>query len=54
MTVILLGMMIVHGQYMTTINFEVSRSNVKVTVAFYAETMSAQHLEKFLSDSHGT
>jgi len=35
-------------------NFEVSRSNVKVTVAFYAKAMSAQYLEKFLSDSHGT
>jgi len=39
---------------MTPINFEVSRSNVKVTVAFYAKTMSAQYLKKFLSDSHGT
>jgi len=38
---------------MTPINFDVSRSNVKVTVAFYAKTMSAPYLEKFLSDSHG-
>ena len=36
------------------ISFAVSRSNVKVTVAFYAKTMSAQYLEKFLSGSHGT
>jgi len=35
-------------------NIEVSRSNVKVTVAFYAKTVSVQYLEKFLSDSHGT
>ena len=28
-------------------NFEVSWSNVKVTVAFYAKTMSAQYLGKF-------
>jgi len=39
---------------MTLINFEVSRSNVKVTVAFYAKTVSAHYIEKFLSDSHGT
>ena len=39
---------------MTLINVEVTRSKVKVTVAFNAETMSAQYLEKFLSDSHGT
>jgi len=39
---------------MIPINFEVCRSNVKVTVAFNAKTMSAQYLEKFLSDSHGT
>ena len=25
-----------------------------VTVAFYAKTMSAQYLEKFMSDSHCT
>ena len=31
---------------MTPINFEVSRLNVKVTVAFYAKTMSAQYLER--------
>ena len=39
---------------MNPINFEVSRSNVKVTVAFYAKTMSAQYLEKFMNDSHFT
>jgi len=43
-----------HGQFMTPTHFEVSRSKVKVTVAFYAKTMSAQYLEKFLSDSHDT
>jgi len=30
---------------MTPINFEVSRSNVKVSVAFYAKTMSTQYLD---------
>jgi len=39
---------------MTLLNFEVSKSNVKVTVAFYAKTMSAHYNEKFLSDSHVT
>ena len=39
---------------MTPISFEVTRSNVKVTVAFNAKTMSPQYLEKFMSDSHGT
>ena len=39
---------------MTPINFKVSRSDVKVTVAFYAKTTSAQYLENFLSDSRGT
>jgi len=34
---------------MSPINVEVSRSNVKVTVAFYAKTFSAKYLEKFLS-----
>ena len=38
---------------MTPINFEISRSNFKVTVTIYAKTMSAQYLEKFLSDRHG-
>ena len=33
---------------------KVTRSKVKVTVAFYAKTMYAQYLEKFLSDIHGT
>jgi len=39
---------------MTTINSEVTRSKVKVTVPLNAKTMSAQYLEKFMSDSHGT
>ena len=39
---------------MIPVHFRVSRSNVKVTVAFYAKTMSAQYLETFLSDSHDT
>ena len=39
---------------MTHINVEVSKSNVKVTVAFYAKTLSAKYLIKLLSDSHGT
>jgi len=39
---------------MTPIHFEVSRTKVNVTVAFYAKTVSAQYLEKFLSDSHGS
>jgi len=39
---------------MTPIHFEVSRSKVKVTVAFYAKNMSAPYLEKFMSDSHST
>jgi len=49
-----LGRKIVHTQQMTPLNVEVTRSKVKVTVAFYAKTMSAQYLEKFLSDNHGT
>ena len=49
-----LGRKIGNGQQMTSINVKISRSNVKDTVAFYAITMSAQYLEKFLSDSHGT
>jgi len=39
---------------MTPINFEVTRSKVKATVPSNAKTMSAQYLEKFMSDSHGT
>ena len=39
---------------MTPINFEVTCLKVKVTVPFNAKTMSAQYLEKFMSDSHGT
>jgi len=34
--------------------YEVTRSKVKVTVAFYAKTMCAQNLEKFKDDSHST
>ena len=49
-----LGWKIGHGQYMTPLNIEVTRSKVKVTVPFNAKTMSAQYLEKFKSDSHGT
>jgi len=43
-----------HTQQMTPIHFEVTRSNVKVTVAFNAKTMSAQYFEKFMSVSHCT
>ena len=43
-----------HGQQMTPINFEVTKSKVKVTVLFNAKTMSAQYFEKFMSDGHGT
>jgi len=39
---------------MTPINFEVTRSKVKVTVQFKAKTMAAQYFEKFMIDSHGT
>jgi len=35
------------------VNFDVSRSKVKVTVTFNAKTMSAQYL-KSLCDSYGT
>jgi len=35
-------------------NFEVTMSKVKVTILFYAKNISAQYLEKFLSDSHDT
>jgi len=37
---------------MTPLHFEVRRSNVKVTVAFKAKNVSAQYLEKFISDSN--
>jgi len=43
-----------HGQYMIPIHFKVTRSNVKVTVALNAKTMSAQYIEKFMSGSHFT
>jgi len=43
-----------HDQYMTPTNFEVTVSKVKVTVAFNAKPVSAQYLEKFMSDSHCT
>jgi len=49
-----LGRKIGHGQSMTPIHFEVTRSKVKVTIPFNAKTMSAQYLEKFMSYSHGT
>jgi len=34
---------------MTPLNFEVTRSKVKVTVPFNAKTMSAQYLEKLVT-----
>ena len=43
-----------HGQQMTPINFKVTWSRVKVTLAFNAKTMYTQYLEKFMSDSHST
>jgi len=46
-----LGRKIGHGQKMTPINL---RSKVKITVALNAKTVSAQYLEKFMSDSHCT
>ena len=49
-----LGKKIGHGQQMTPIHFEVTMSKVKVTVPFNAKNLSAQYLEKFTSDSHGT
>ena len=49
-----LGRKIGHTQQITLLNFEVTKSKVKVTVAFNAKTMFAQYLEKFLSDTHGT
>jgi len=45
MAVILLDRKIGHTQQMTLINVEVTRSKVKVTVAFNAKTMSAQYFE---------
>ena len=39
---------------MTPINFEDSKSKVKVTEAFNAKNMSAQYFEKIISDSHST
>ena len=39
---------------MIPINFEATRSKVKVTVPFNAKTKSAQYLEKFMSDNHST
>ena len=53
-TVILLGRKIGHGQWMTPIHFEIFRSKVKVTEAFNAKTVSAQYIEKFMSDNHST
>jgi len=53
-TVIVLSRKIGHGQWMTPRHFEVIRLNFNVTVAFYAKNISAQYLEEFLSDSHGT
>ena len=45
MTVIVFGGMVGHSQKMTLIDFEVTRSKVKVTVPFNAKTMSTQYLE---------
>ena len=39
---------------MTPINFEVTRSKVKVTVPFNEKNISAQYLKKLMSDSHAT
>jgi len=39
---------------MTLIHVEVTRSNVKVTVAFNIKTMSAQYLEIFMTNSHSS
>jgi len=49
-----LGRKIGHTQLMTPVHFEVTRSKVKVKVAFYAKTVSAQYLKKFISDSHSS
>jgi len=54
MEVMVLGRKIGLGQWMTPINFEVTMSKVKVTVAFNAKPISAQYLEKIMSDSHST
>ena len=48
----ILGREISHGQLMTPINFEVTRSTV--TSGFTSKTMSAQYIEKFMSDKHST
>jgi len=53
-TVMLLGSTIVHTQKMTPVNVEVTRSKVKVTIAFYEKPVSALYLEKYIRDSHGT
>jgi len=39
---------------MTPIHFEVSKSKLTVIEAFNAKNISAQFLEKFMSDSHPT
>ena len=43
-----------HFQLMSPIHFEVTRSKVNGTVAFYAKNFFAQYFEMFMSDSHGT
>jgi len=48
-----IGRKIGHGQSITPINFQVTRSKVKVTVPFNAKNLSAQYHEKVMSDSHG-
>jgi len=50
-----LGRKIGHGQYMTPLNFEVTRSKVKVTVPLNAKkNVFSIFFDKFMSDSHGT
>jgi len=45
------GREIDHGQLMTPLKFEVTRSKVKFTLAFNAKNMSVQYREKFMSES---
>jgi len=52
--VMVLGRKIGHTQLMTLIHVEVTRSNVKVTVAFNIKTMSVQYLEKIMTNSHSS
>ena len=55
MIVMVLNKKIGHTRQMTPIHFEITRSNVKVIVAFnIKEPVSAQYLEKFMTDSHSS